>query len=191
MNYSKKLFEEREAIRLENTIDSFFCDFQGGRLLNGAGIRKLRGTSPLKIFGTIFRLPFEGNNFFRGIAKNQALEFGKDAAYTLLRTPRHNWRKLMLNLAVKIATVFSLLTDDEREKVLIFDSSTYDRSRSKKVELLAWQPTMPSGSRRPAGSLTMSRSRIKTAVAKRLSPWRRTRLSAIKSGPARNGQTAG
>jgi hypothetical protein len=44
----------------------------------------------------------------------------------------------MLSLAVKNATVFSLLIDDEREKVLIFDSSTYDRSRSKKVELLAW-----------------------------------------------------
>jgi hypothetical protein len=138
MEYNQKLQEQQEAIRLKNTIDSFFSDFQVGRLLNGAGIRKLRGTSPLKIFGTIFRLPFEGNNFFRGIAENQALEFGKDAAYTLLRNPRHNWRKLMLGLAVKIATVFSLLTDAGREKVLIFDSSTYDRSRSKKVELLAW-----------------------------------------------------
>ena len=138
MKYNQIPQEEQETIRLENTIDSFFSDFQVGRLLNGAGIRKLRGASPLKIFGTIFRLPFEGDNFFRGIAENKALEFGKDAAYNLLRNPRHNWRKLMLNLAVKIATVFSLLTDEEREKVLIFDSSTYDRSRSKKVELLAW-----------------------------------------------------
>jgi hypothetical protein len=138
MYYNQKLFEEQEAIRLDNTIDSFVSDFQVGRLLNGAGIRKLRGTSPLKIFNAIFKLPFEGKNFFRGIAENQTLGFGKDAAYTLLRNPRHNWRKLMLGLAVKIATVFSLLTDDEREKVLIFDSSTYDRSRSKKVELLAW-----------------------------------------------------
>ena len=138
MEYSQKPFEEQEAIRLENSIDSFFTDFQVGRLLNGAGIRKLRGASPLKVFGVIFRLPFEGHNFFRGIAENQALGFGKDAAYNLLRNPRHNWRKLMLGLAVKIATVFSLLTDGEREKVLIFDSSTYDRSCSKKVELLAW-----------------------------------------------------
>lgn len=138
MKYNQILEEEQEAIRLENTIDSFFSDFQVGRLLNSAGICKLRGTSPLKIFGTIFRLPFEGNNFFRGIANNKTLGFGKDAAYNLLRNPRHNWRKLMLSLSVKIATVFSLLTDDEREKVLIFDSSTYDRSRSKKVELLAW-----------------------------------------------------
>ena len=138
MNYSEKLFEEQETIRLENTIDSFFSDFQMGRLLNGAGIRKMRGSSPLKVFAAIFRLPFEGKNFYRGIVERHDLGFGKDAAYALLRNPRHNWRRLMLCLAVKIATVFSLLTNVGREKVLIFDSSTYDRSRSKKVELLAW-----------------------------------------------------
>jgi hypothetical protein len=138
MNYSEKLFEEQGGIRLENSIDSFFNDFQVGRLLNVAGIRKMRGASPLKVFAAIFRLPFEGKNFYRGIVEQGGLGFGKDAAYALLRNPRHNWRRLMLGLAVKIATVFSLLTDKEREKVLIFDSSTYDRSRSKKVELLAW-----------------------------------------------------
>ena len=73
MEYSQKPFEKQEAIRLENSIDYFFTDFQVGRLLNGAGIRKLRGASPLKVFGAIFRLPFEGHNFFRGIAENQAL----------------------------------------------------------------------------------------------------------------------
>ena len=138
MEYIQKLQEQQEAIRLENTIDSFFSDFQLGNLLNAFGIRKLRGASPLKVFGAIFKLPFDGKNFFRGIVKNQVLGFGKDAAYNLLRNPRHNWRKLMLGLAVKIVTVFSLLTDSEREKVLIFDSSTYDRNRSQKVELLAW-----------------------------------------------------
>ena len=30
------------------------------------------------------------------------------------------------------------LTSEERERVLIFDDSTYDRSRSKVVELLDW-----------------------------------------------------
>lgn len=138
MQHTQKLFEEQEAIRLESTIDSFCADFQVGRLLNDAGVRKRRGASPLKVFKAIFRLPFEGKNFFRGIVENHAQGFGKDAAYTLLRNPRHNWRRLMLGLAVKIATVFSLLADEGREKVLIFDSSTYDRSRSKKVELLAW-----------------------------------------------------
>jgi hypothetical protein len=46
------------AIRLENTIDSSFCDFRMGRLLNGAGIRKMRqqwtaDCSPAILFATV------------------------------------------------------------------------------------------------------------------------------------------
>ena len=50
---------------------------------------------------------------------------------------RHNWRKLLLLLAKRIFSVCDRLTDDDRESVLIIDDSTYDRSRSKTVELLA------------------------------------------------------
>lgn len=138
MDITKQLQEQQEANRLNNRIHSFFSDFKFGVLLNKCGIKKLRGASPLALFSAIFLLPFEGNNFYRGIVKNSNLPFKKDAAYELLKNPRHNWRKFMLTLAVKIATFFSLLTDKEREKVLIFDDSTYDRSRSKVVELLAW-----------------------------------------------------
>ena len=66
------------------------------------------------------------------------MPFKKNAAYDLLKNPRHNWRRFLLFLAVQVANFFSRLTNDEREKVLIFDDSTYDRSRSKAVELLAW-----------------------------------------------------
>jgi hypothetical protein len=83
-------------------------------------------------------LPFEGNNFYRGIVTNGDLPFKKNAAYELLKNPRHNWRKFMLAVVVQVANYFSLLTSDTREKVLVFDDSTYDRSRSKVVELLAW-----------------------------------------------------
>jgi DDE superfamily endonuclease len=83
-------------------------------------------------------LPFEGNNFYRGIVTNGDLPFKKNAAHELLKNPRHNWRKFMLAVVVQVANYFSLLTSDTREKVLVFDDSTYDRSRSKVVELLAW-----------------------------------------------------
>jgi len=49
VEYIQKLQEHQETIRLENTIDSFFSDFQLGNLLNASGIRKLRGASPLKL----------------------------------------------------------------------------------------------------------------------------------------------
>jgi hypothetical protein len=113
-------------------------DFNIGTLLNRSGISKLRGTSPLALFSAIFMLPFTGQNFYRGIVQNHNNGFGKDAAYALLKNPSHNWRKFMLILAAKMASFFSLLTDKEREKVLIFDDSTVDRSRSKVVELLTW-----------------------------------------------------
>ncbi len=109
MKYSEKLFEAQDARGLG--AEGFRCDFP---------------------------LALRGKNFYCGIVEQGGLGFGKDAAYALLHNPRHNWRRLMLGLSVKIAAVFSLLTDEEREKVLIFDSSIYDRSRSEKVELLAW-----------------------------------------------------
>jgi DDE superfamily endonuclease len=124
--------------RLNSRISSFIGDFQIGTLLNKSGVRKLRGVSPLMLFTVIFMLPCEGNNFYRGIVTNAGLPFKKNAAYDLLKNPRHNWRKFMLTLAVQVSNFFFLLTSKEREKVLIFGDSTYDRSCSKVVELLAW-----------------------------------------------------
>jgi hypothetical protein len=138
MNLTKQYQEQQEAKQLRSRISSFIGDYQVGTLLNKCGIRKLRGVSPLTLFSVIFVLPFEGNNFFRGIATNNSLPFKKNAAYELLKNPRHNWRKFLLVLAAQVAGFFSRLTCDTREKVLIFDDSTYDRSRSKAVELLAW-----------------------------------------------------
>ena len=86
---------------------------------------------------TIFTLPFVGRNFFRGITVNDELAFGKDAAYQVMKAATYNWRKLMLILATRLFTVFDRLTGQKRESVLIIDDSPYDRSRSKKVELLS------------------------------------------------------
>ena len=138
MNNTKHYQDQQEAIQLQNRISSFMKDFKIGTLLHKNGIRKLRGVSPLTLFSVIFSLPFEGVNFSRGIVKNPNLGFGKDAAYDFLKNPKHNWRKFMLALAAIVVRFIDVLTSEEREKVLIFDDSTYDRSRSKAVELLAW-----------------------------------------------------
>ncbi|MBW2559019.1 MAG: transposase [Deltaproteobacteria bacterium] len=80
-------------------------------------------------------MPFLGKNFFRSIVINDDLPFGKDAAYDLLKGSRSNWRRFLLTLGARLYRFFNRLTSDERESVLIIDDSTYDRSRSKKVEL--------------------------------------------------------
>jgi hypothetical protein len=138
MDITKQYQEQQEAKQLQSRIASFLRDYHIGILLNKSGIRKLKGVSPLMLFSAIFLLPFEGNNFYRGIVTNSNLPFRKNAAYELLKNPCYNWRKLMLSLAVQVCRFFSRLTGETREKVLIFDDSTYDRSRSKAVELLAW-----------------------------------------------------
>lgn len=138
MDTTRQYQEQQEVRRLHDRISAFMTDLTVGTLLHKSGIRKLRGVSPLTLFTVIFKLPFEKVNFSRGIVLNSSLEFRKDAAYELLRNPRHNWRKFLLSLSAIMARYFGLLTDEAREKVLICDDSTYDRSRSKKVELLSW-----------------------------------------------------
>jgi len=138
MDITKHYQEQQETKELRSRIGSFIDKHKIGTLLNNCGIRKLRGVSPLALYTAIFLLPFEGNNFFRGIVTNSNLPFRKNAAYELLKNPRYNWRKLLLTLATQVAGFYSQLTKGTREKVLIFDDSTFDRSRSKTVELLAW-----------------------------------------------------
>ena len=86
---------------------------------------------------TIFTLPFVGKNFYRDIVINEELPFRKDAAYEMLKGCNSNWRRLLLLLGVRLYEFINRLTDEARESVLIVDDSTYDRFRSKKVELLS------------------------------------------------------
>lgn len=138
MNHTQNYQEQQEAKRLQNRISSFLEDFKVGTLLGGSGICKLRGAKPLAVFATIFSLPFSGVNFSRGIVNNPELQFRKDAVYEFLKNPRYNWRKFLLGLVTVVVRFMDVLTNEQREKVLIIDDSTYDRSRSKVVELLAW-----------------------------------------------------
>jgi hypothetical protein len=117
-------------------IDNFFNRFSIASTMHQCGIRKRHGHSVRSLIKTIFTLPFVGKNFFRGIVINEELPFSKDAAYELLKGCNSNWRRLLLLLGVRLYEFINRLTDEARESVLIVDDSTYDRSRSKKVELL-------------------------------------------------------
>jgi hypothetical protein len=129
--------QDKSAEALAGAAEGFFTKFKMGTILNRSGITKAKGISPRMIVMSIFCLAFTGKNFFRGIVQNESEPFCKDAAYDLMKSPTHNWRRVLLALAAKLVSFFSPLTCEEREKVLIIDDSPYDRSRSKKVELLA------------------------------------------------------
>lgn len=119
-------------------IDAFIRKFKIGTLLHRAGIRKVRGISPLLVFRAVFELAFIGRNIYTGIHQGANVCLGKDVVYRYLSAPRHNWRKLLGLLSQMVIKGFlEPLTDAAREKVLILDITLYDRSRSKQVELLA------------------------------------------------------
>ena len=115
----------------------YFSTFKIGTLLNRSGIIKTKGVSPLTIFTVLFNLSFSKTNLYQGIVKNKEAPFDKDAAYNFLNTPTYNWRRFTHLLFRRIYFVIRNLLDDSTEEVLIFDDSTYDRNRSKKVELLS------------------------------------------------------
>ena len=72
MDTTKQSEKQQEANRLQSRISTFISGFQVGTALNQSGIKKIKGATPLALFMAIFRLPFEGNNFFQGIVKNEA-----------------------------------------------------------------------------------------------------------------------
>jgi hypothetical protein len=116
MNIGKQFDEQQEVKHPQSGIPLFINGFQVGAMLNLSGIRKLRGVSPLALFLAIFLLSFEGNNFFQGIVKNKALPFKKDAAYELLKNPRHNWRKFSVLGFCSLFFCQSLQQDSEDQK---------------------------------------------------------------------------
>jgi len=136
MNHTKIASKTQADVYVFDKIDDFFNRFNVSTMLHRCGVRKRHGYSVRSLIKPIFSLPFFGKNFFRGIVINDDAPFGKDAAYDLLKGTRSNWRRFLLTLGARLYRFFNRLTTDERESVLIIDDSTYDRSRSKMVELL-------------------------------------------------------
>ena len=137
MKHSRITSKSQADIQILDQIDVFFDKFRIGTLLDRCGIRKRHGYSVRSLTKSIFALPFIGKNFFRGIVLNDNADVGKDAAYDLLKSCTYNWRRFLLTTGVRLHRIFDRLTNDQRESVLIIDDSPYDRSRSKKVELLS------------------------------------------------------
>lgn len=104
-------------------------------LLHEYGFRKERGIPIYEMLVTLFLLPFTRQTFAEGIVNNHDVGFGKDAVYAMLNSPRYNWRRLVQSVALALWRFVASLTD--REHVLIIDSTSYNRNRSKKVELLS------------------------------------------------------
>ncbi len=123
----------------QSNIENFMNNFQIGKKLWNSNFKKEKGYSCIQIFKTLFMLVFIGKNLFQFLESKGSEESPeKDSFYRFLNSSRYNWRKFLLMLSSQvIKDTVSILTSEERAKVLIIDDSVYNRSRSKTVELLA------------------------------------------------------
>lgn len=122
---------------VHSRIDSFFKQNSFSKLLNKCNFYKGSGIPCVTVLKELFTLVFTGKNLFRTLDMNpDDLSFRKNTAYRFLNCGNYNWSKLLLLLMTKMISFVNSLTSDERKSVLIFDDSLYNRSRSKKVELL-------------------------------------------------------
>jgi hypothetical protein len=126
-----------EEAPISETLGHFFRRFHVGRLLKQAGITKQGGENPSRLLQFLLARVFTQRNFYRTLLRDDPETPKKDTVYRFLASPRYNWRRLLLMTAVAIAQWLGTLVSPDRDAVFIVDDSLFDRSRSKKVELLA------------------------------------------------------
>lgn len=124
--------------QLPNELRSIFSELGIFKHLRKAGITKTVGFSCSYLFQLVFCLIFQHKNWFALLESKKAAGYpGKDAVYRFLNQSTFNWRRFLLTFSASTIEKVDHLTDEKRPKVLIIDDSSYDRNRSKKVELLA------------------------------------------------------
>jgi hypothetical protein len=125
--------------QLSSKVDRFFNKYHIGSLLKKSNFVKECGFTCLELLTFIFSLVFGQKNLYQTLQKeDDSGRPGKDTVYRFLKSSRYNWRRFLLLLSCGlIESNLNPLTDEDREKVLIFDDSLFSRARSKTVELLA------------------------------------------------------
>lgn len=124
--------------QLPTELTSTFKELQVLKHLRKAGITKSLGFSCGYLFQLIFCLIFENKNWYRTLESRKSSDFpAKDSVYRFLNQSTFAWRRFLLFLSVHTVGKVTKLSNHDRPKVLVLDDSSYDRNRSKSVELLA------------------------------------------------------
>ena len=114
-------------------------EFQIGKLLFQCNAGKKKGTPVVEIFRYLLCLIFSDRSMYMQRKTGTFRDaFCKNTVYRLLNNARVNWLRFTTLLSSRIIIGFMKpLTDENRKDVFIIDDSLFDRSRSKKAELLA------------------------------------------------------
>jgi len=120
----------------ENQTQRFIKDYGIVKLLRQCGFHKENGFGTLVVITFLIALVFSGRNLYRNLEKGLC-EFQKDVIYRFLNSVRTNWSKFLLILSYRAYNFIRPLTSKNRTDCFILDDTLYDKSRSKKLELLA------------------------------------------------------
>ena len=119
-------------------LNGTFKELNVFKHLRNADITKSFGFSCNYLFQMIFLFIFEHKNRFRTLEGKKSSDFpAKDAVYRFLNQSTFSWRRFLSSFSACMIKRIWKLTDHTRPEVLILDDSSYDRNRSKSLELLA------------------------------------------------------
>lgn len=123
---------------LTNSFSSSFLELGIFKALRHANIYKRNGLEAKKVFTVIFSLVFHHMSWNQLVNSKHKEELpGKDCIYRFLNSDKFNWRKFLLEISSNAIDLVEPLTDPRRTNVFIVDDSPYDRSRSKKTDMLS------------------------------------------------------
>lgn len=127
----------------ENSVFDFTTKFMKrfhlGKLLFKCNAGKAKGIPVMDIFRYLFCMMFSDRSIYMQMKTGTFDgEFSKNTIYRFLNNARINWQRFTTLLSADIINSFMKpLTGEKRKDVFIVDDSLFDRSRSKKAELLA------------------------------------------------------
>jgi len=124
---------------VSSSIKSFFKKYKVSAALRTANAYKSKGISVSVIFQYLFSLIFTNRSMYMNMLMGTyQAGFGKDTVYRFMNSIHINWLRFTTWLSARIINdTITRLTNDERINVLIVDDTLFERSSSKKVELLA------------------------------------------------------
>ena len=131
--------DDQNDNQISKSIRRFFTRFHLSSVLKAANAYKKKGTPASEIFQYLFLLIFSNRSMYMNLLTGRNTpDFAKDTVYRFMKMIQINWIRFTTILSCRIIKEAIVPLDSkDRANVLIIDDSMFERSRSKKVELLA------------------------------------------------------
>ena len=125
--------------KVSSSIKGFFKKYKISAMLKESNAYKSKGIPVIAIFQYLFGLIFTNRSMYMNMLMGTCeVGFAKDTVYRFINSIHINWIRFTTLLSAQIANETIIkLTDEKLVKVLIVDDTLFDRSSSKKVELLS------------------------------------------------------